>query len=116
QIPVTTTLMGLGVLPSDHVLNLGMLGMHGARSTNLAIDECDLLVAIGARFDDRATGRPDRFAPRAQIVHIDIDARELGKIKQPQLAIRADAGAAIRGLLTRVQPAHRPQWLARIAA
>jgi acetolactate synthase-1/2/3 large subunit len=115
NIPVVTTLMALGTLPSDHPLYLGMLGMHGARCTNLVIDECDLLLAIGARFDDRATGKPDRFAPRANIVHIDIDARELGKIKQPQLAIRADARTALHELLTRVPKADRTAWLTRVA-
>lgn len=114
QIPVTTTLMALGTLPHDHELNLGMLGMHGARSTNLVIEECDLLLAIGARFDDRATGRPDRFAPHARIVHIDLDARELGKIKQPTLGIRCDAGSALRALLKRVAAVRRPHWLARV--
>jgi acetolactate synthase I/II/III large subunit len=115
QIPVVTTLMALGALPSEHTLNLGMLGMHGARCTNLVIDECDLLLAIGARFDDRATGKPDRFAPHAKIVHIDIDARELGKIKPPQLAIRADARAALHELLTRVPRIQRNDWLKRVA-
>jgi acetolactate synthase I/II/III large subunit len=114
QIPVATTLMALGALPFDHALNLGMLGMHGARFTNLIIEECDVLVAIGARFDDRATGRPDRFAPNAKIVHIDLDGRELGKIKPPTLGICADALVALQALLKRVMPAHRPDWLARV--
>jgi acetolactate synthase-1/2/3 large subunit len=116
HIPVATTLMALGTLPFDHALSLGMLGMHGARSTNLIIEECDLLLAIGARFDDRATGRPDRFAPHARIVHIDLDARELGKIKQPTLGIRADAGVALRALLARVTQMRRPTWHARVRA
>ncbi len=115
QIPVTTTLMALGTLPSDHPLNLGMLGMHGARYTNRIIEECDLLLAIGARFDDRATGRPDRFAPAAKIVHIDLDARELGKIKRPTLGIQADARAALLALLSRTRASSRTQWLARVA-
>ena len=114
QTPIATTLMALGTLPAEHPLNLGMLGMHGARFTNHAIDECDLLVAIGARFDDRATGRPDRFAANATIVHIDLDGRELGKIKTPTLGIRDDAAHALSALLTRVEPTRRPQWLARI--
>jgi acetolactate synthase-1/2/3 large subunit len=114
DIPVATTLMALGSLPAKHRLNLGMLGMHGARYTNRLIDECDLLIAIGARFDDRATGKPDRFAPNAKIVHLDIDGRELGKIKQPQLAIRADARAALHELLTRVPRIERAHWLARV--
>ena len=101
DIPVTTTLMALGLLPRDHELNLGMLGMHGARYTNQAIDAADLLIAIGARFDDRATGNPETFAPRAQIIHIDIDPRELGKIKLPTLAIEDDAACAMGELLQR---------------
>ena len=114
-IPVTTTLMALGVLPTGHPLNLGMLGMHGARYTNMALDECDVLIAVGARFDDRATGRTDRFAAKARILHIDIDARELGKIKTPLIAIRDDARAAFAQLLARVQPVRRTAWTRRIA-
>jgi acetolactate synthase-1/2/3 large subunit len=101
DIPVTTTLMALGLLPHDHALNLGMLGMHGARYTNHVIDAADLLITIGARFDDRATGNPETFAPRAKIIHIDIDPRELGKIKRPTLAIEDDAGCAARELVKR---------------
>ena len=112
--PVTTTLMALGALPADHRLNLGMLGMHGARFTNRAIDECDLLVAIGARFDDRATGKPSTFAGKARIIHIDIDAREFGKIKQPTLAIHDDARAALVKLAARLRPQCRPEWSGRI--
>ena len=114
-LPVTTTLMALGVLPPTHPLYLGMLGMHGARATNQAIFEADLLLAIGARFDDRATGRTADFAPHAQVIHIDIDARELGKIRTPQLAIQADAGSALTALLARRLPAPRADWLMRVA-
>jgi acetolactate synthase I/II/III large subunit len=114
-LPTTMTLMALGTLPPQHPLNLGMLGMHAARYTNLVIDECDLLIAIGARFDDRATGKPELFAPKAQIIHIDIDARELGKIKQPTLAINDDARNAAAQLLQRLVPASRPDWLARVS-
>jgi acetolactate synthase-1/2/3 large subunit len=116
SIPVATTLMALGTLPPDHVLNLGMLGMHGARFTNLALDEADLVIAVGARFDDRATGRPEHFCARAQIIHIDLDARELGKIKQPTLALHADARTALSELLQGVRRATRTEWLERIAA
>jgi acetolactate synthase I/II/III large subunit len=97
-IPVTTSLMALGVLPREHSLNLGMLGMHGARYTNHAIDAADLLIAVGTRFDDRATGNAVSFAPKARIIHVDIDAREFGKIKQPTLAIRDDAAIALSEL------------------
>lgn len=114
DIPVTATLMGLGALPAGHRLNLGMLGMHGARYTNLALDECDLALAVGVRFDDRATGRPDRFLRHASIIHIDIDAREFGKIKPATLAIQAGAHDALRELLDRMPRQQRPQWLRRI--
>jgi acetolactate synthase I/II/III large subunit len=114
-LPTTSTLMALGALPSEHALNLGMLGMHGARFTNLAIDECDLLIAIGARFDDRATGNPKKFAPHARIIHIDIDRREFGKIKRADLSICADAKVAATELLKRIEPMRRSLWLARIA-
>lgn len=81
-IPVTTTLMAIGAIPCDHPLNLGMLGMHGTRYANYAVTECDLLIAIGARFDDRVTGRLQSFAPNAQIIHIDIDLRRSERINQ----------------------------------
>src|SRR5690606_11202865 len=114
DIPVTMTLMGLGALPASHPLNLGMLGMHGARYTNRAVDECDLLIAIGARFDDRATGARERFAPGARIIHIDIDESGFGKVKTPTLAIHDDAGAALAKLIARLAPRRRPQWNGRI--
>jgi acetolactate synthase-1/2/3 large subunit len=110
RIPVTTTLMALGTLDRNSPLNLGMLGMHGARYTNLAVDECDLLIAIGARFDDRATGRPDRFATHAKIIHVDIDAQELGKIKPATLAIHDDARTAIYALHSRVHSICPATW------
>lgn len=114
QIPATTTLMALGTLPANHPLNLGMLGMHAARFTNMAIHECDLLIACGARFDDRATGDPKKFAPDAKVIHIDIDAREFGKIRQPTVRIHADAGRALNALMHRVERIERSDWLRRI--
>lgn len=113
-LPMTTTLMALGCLPAGHALDIGMLGMHGARFTNLIIDECDLLIAVGARFDDRATGDPRKFAPHARIIHIDIDPREFGKIKAADLSICADAGLATKELLNRVPPTQRTLWLSRV--
>lgn len=113
-LPTTMTLMALGSLPADHPLSLGMLGLHGARYTNRVLDECDLLIAIGCRFDDRATGRLDRFASNAKVIHIDADRRELGKLRTPQLAIHADAGAALRMLIAAVNPQLRADWLARV--
>jgi acetolactate synthase I/II/III large subunit len=102
NIPVTTILMALGLLPAQHPLNLGMLGMHGARATNHAIDAADVLIAIGTRFDDRATGEAAAFAANARIIHIDIDPRELGKIKTPTVAIQDDAAGALRELRRRM--------------
>jgi len=113
-LPTTTTLMALGTLPPEHPLALGMLGMHGARYTNQALDECDLLIAVGARFDDRATGKLALFCPRAKLIHIDADRRELGKLRRADLAIRADAGAALRSLSQAVQPQLRTAWLERV--
>ena len=114
SLPTVTTLMALGALPPDHPLALGMLGMHGAQHANRAIDECDLLIAIGARFDDRATGKLSTFAPNARVIHIDADPRELGKLRQPDLAIHADAGAALRALCAMLKPTLRTAWLARV--
>jgi acetolactate synthase-1/2/3 large subunit len=118
-IPMTTSLMALGILPREHALNLGMLGMHGARHTNLAIEAADLVIAIGARFDDRATGDPKLFARNARIIHIDIDGKELGKIKQPTLALRDDAAVAIAQLLAQLStrekmPAVRAVWRTQV--
>ncbi|MGH8540115.1 MAG: biosynthetic-type acetolactate synthase large subunit [Stenotrophobium sp.] len=116
SLPATTTLMALGVLPAGHPLSLGMLGMHGARYTNQVLDECDLLIAVGARFDDRATGSADRFCPNAKIIHIDADSREFGKIKTPDIAIEADARAALRALMLQVKPRLRSGWLLHVAS
>ncbi|MGH8460206.1 MAG: biosynthetic-type acetolactate synthase large subunit [Stenotrophobium sp.] len=116
SLPTTTTLMALGTLPSGHPLALGMLGMHGARYTNQVIEECDLLIAVGARFDDRATGRLDRFCPNARVIHIDADRRELGKLRTPTLAIEADARAALQALIPQVTPQLRSEWLLHVAA
>ena len=87
QIPVTTTLMGKGAFEESHPLSLGMLGMHGTAYANFAVSECDLLIAVGARFDDRVTGKLDEFASRAQVIHIDIDPAEVGKNRAPQVPI-----------------------------
>lgn len=114
QLPVVCSFMGLGVVPADHPLNLGMLGMHGARGTNLLLEECDLLIGAGVRFDDRATGKVSGFCPQAKIIHIDIDASEIDKIKTTDLAICADVGATIRQLLQRGLTAQRSEWLARM--
>jgi len=112
---VTTTLMALGALAHDDPLALGMLGMHGARCTNLALNECDLLIAVGARFDDRATGKVAEFCPGAAIVHIDIDASELDKIKTAHIGLNGDVGEVLARLLPRIGCPDRSPWLTRIA-
>ncbi|HTS16438.1 MAG TPA: acetolactate synthase large subunit [Verrucomicrobiae bacterium] len=114
-LPTTMTLMALGAMATDHPLSLGMLGMHAARYTNMVLEECDLLIAAGARFDDRATGKVAQFCPHAGIIHIDIDASELGKIKTPHVAIHGDVGAALAALLPLVEQNARPTWLGCVA-
>ncbi len=99
KIPVATTLMALGAIPGDHPLNLGMLGMHGTAQANLAVTECDLLIAVGARFDDRVTGRLEAFAPRAAVIHIDIDPAEIGKNRAVEVPIVGDAKVVLQQLL-----------------
>lgn len=115
--PIASTLMALGAVPSGHPASLGMLGMHAARSTNMIMDEADLLVAIGARFDDRATGKAAEFCKHALIAHIDIDRSEIGKIKPANLALQADAGVAVIALLKHFPPAsthQRTAWMERV--
>jgi acetolactate synthase I/II/III large subunit len=87
HIPVTTTLMGKGAFDENHPLSVGMLGMHGTAYANFAVSECDLLIAVGARFDDRVTGKLDEFASRAKVIHIDIDPAEVGKNRAPEVPI-----------------------------
>ena len=113
-LPTVMTLMALGAMPVDHPLSLGMLGMHGAPYTNLALDECDLLIAIGARFDDRATGKVAAFCPQAKIIHIDIDAAELDKIKAAHVGIVADVAEALVRLLPLIPENPRTDWNAHI--
>ena len=108
--PVTTTLMGVGCFPEDHPLSLGMLGMHGTKYANYAIQESDLILAIGARFDDRVTGKISSFAPRAKIVHIDVDPAEVGKNVRVDIPVVGDAKNALQGLLKEVSPKGRSVW------
>jgi acetolactate synthase I/II/III large subunit len=126
QIPVTTTLMGLGAFPSEHPLSLEMLGMHGTYYANMAVHHSDVLIAVGARFDDRVTGRVDAFAPHAEIVHIDIDPSSISKNIKVDVPIVGDCRRVLRGLLEVVReelradaPSQaregRKQWLAQIA-
>jgi acetolactate synthase-1/2/3 large subunit len=115
MIPVTTTLMGLGAIPCDHPLNLGMLGMHGTRYANYAVTECDLLIGIGVRFDDRVTGKLDTFAPHARIVHIDIDPAEIGKNKKVDIPIVGDVKSVLQDMLAKIQKKKAyDKWLSRV--
>jgi acetolactate synthase-1/2/3 large subunit len=116
NIPTTMTLMGLGSMPTDHPRALGMLGMHAARYTNLALEACDLLIAAGVRFDDRATGKVAQFCPKARIIHIDIDASELDKIKTAHIGIVGDVREVLEALLPLVEEQPRTAWLAEIDA
>ena len=102
QLPVTPTLMGLGGFPSAHNLSLGMLGMHGTYTANMAVSESDLLIAVGVRFDDRVTGKLATFAPHARVIHIDIDPANVGKNRAPDLSLIADAREALAALRAEV--------------
>ncbi len=115
SIPVALSLMGLGCFPPDSPLYLGMLGMHAAPYTNLLLDEADLIIAVGARFDDRAVGRVQEFCPNAAIVHIDIDRAELDKIKKARISMACDAAEALSALLPLVDRDERPVWRAQLA-
>jgi acetolactate synthase-1/2/3 large subunit len=120
HIPVTSTLMGLGCFPSRHPLSLGMLGMHGSYATNMAVCQCDLLIAVGARFDDRVTGRLDGFAPSAKKIHLDVDPSEVNKNVRVDLALVGDAKESLRALVAALKrrnatpAAESQQWLQRI--
>lgn len=115
-LPTTMTLMALGSMPVDHPLSIGMLGMHGARYTNFVLEESDLLICVGARFDDRAIGKAAQFCPNAKIVHVDVDPSELHKIKNAHVAINGDVAEVLDALLPRVKVQLREGWLARVAA
>ena len=98
QTPVVTSLMGKGAIPCSNTLNLGPVGMHGSKYANRAVTECDLLIAVGARFSDRVTGKVSEFAPHAKIIHIDIDPAEIGKIVNPDVPIVGDARVVLAAL------------------
>jgi acetolactate synthase-1/2/3 large subunit len=114
--PVTTTLMGVGCFPEDHPLSLGMLGMHGTKYANYAIQESDLILAVGARFDDRVTGKIASFAPLAKIVHIDVDPAEIGKNVRVDIPVVGDARNALAALAKEVVPKPRSAWSEKIEA
>ena len=119
EIPVTTTLMAMGAFPETHELSLGMLGMHGTAYANWAVHECDLLIAVGARFDDRVTGKLSTFAPQAKVIHIDIDPAEIGKNIEPRIPVVGDAKLVLQDILTALdemepKPGMTADWLKRV--
>ena len=122
QVPVTTTLMGLGAFDERLPLSLGMLGMHGTVTANYAVHECDLLVGVGVRFDDRVTGKLSAFAPQAKaIIHIDVDPAEIGKNVEPTIPIVGDARHVLAALVAELEKMERPAgrtaaWLRKIDA
>ncbi len=116
-IPVVTTLHGLGAMPHDHPLALGMPGMHGWVHVNRAIQACDVLLNVGSRFDDRVTGKASTFAPHAKIIHIDIDPSEIGKLVRTDVAIVADCKPALRSIAVAMSggsSAPRQKWMHEI--
>ncbi len=118
-IPVTTTLMGRGCFPDSHPLAMGMPGMHGTYTAITAIQKSDLLVAIGVRFDDRVTGDPEKFAPSAQVIHVDVDPAEIGKVRTPEVPIVGDARRVIEQLIEAWGPRQAPDradWLDQVKA
>ena len=112
--PVAVTLLGIGALRASHPLNLGMMGMHGEAWVNEAIQQADLLLAFGMRFDDRVTGDPKTYAPEARKVHADIDRAEIGKNVPVDAALVGDLAESLKGLLDRVKPAQHGEWLSHI--
>lgn len=114
QVPVVTTIMGRGAIPTNHPLFIGNLGMHGAYAANMAVSECDLLFSIGTRFNDRITGKLHAFAPKAQIVHIDIDTASISKNIHVDVPIVADAKDAIEKMNAYVKSCDTTDWLAQV--
>ncbi|MBL7860054.1 MAG: biosynthetic-type acetolactate synthase large subunit [Cyclobacteriaceae bacterium] len=111
-IPVACTLLGLGAIPGDHPNYVGYLGMHGNYGPNLNTNECDVLIAIGMRFDDRVTGNVSKYAKQAKVIHIDIDKAEINKIIQPTVAVHADAKEALRALVAHCTKNAHAEWIA----
>jgi acetolactate synthase-1/2/3 large subunit len=110
NIPVTTSLMGLGVFPAEHELFIGMPGMHGAKTANYTIQESDLIISIGVRFDDRVTGFVAKFAPNASIIHIDIDPVTIARIVKVDVAVVSDAKTALKLLIDKVESRPKDEW------
>ncbi|MGL5673264.1 MAG: thiamine pyrophosphate-dependent enzyme, partial [Plesiomonas shigelloides] len=116
-MPSVVTLKGLGAVDPHHPYYLGMLGMHGSKAANLAVQQCDLLLVVGARFDDRVTGKLDTFAPDAKVIHLDIDSAEFGKLRRPDVALHGDLRALLPALSAALTaPFSIAPWLAQIDA
>ncbi|MCH8286289.1 biosynthetic-type acetolactate synthase large subunit, partial [candidate division KSB1 bacterium] len=114
NIPVTTTLLGLGAFPESDPLSLGMLGMHGTWYANMAVNDCDLLIAVGTRFDDRVTGRVSAFAPKAKIIHVDVDPAAIGQNVKTHIPIVGDVRRVLRVLNQQVEETTHTEWLDEI--
>lgn len=115
NLPVVTTLMGIGSIPSSHPNLLGMVGMHGSIAANCAVDDCDLLIAVGVRFDDRVTsGIGHRFASKARFIHIDIDPAEIGKLIRADVPIVGDAKLVLEELFTKINPPQIDAWWGKL--
>jgi acetolactate synthase-1/2/3 large subunit len=114
QIPVVLTLLGISSFPTGHILDMGMAGMHGMAHASLAIDEADLLISLGMRFDDRVTGSLKDFAPNAKIIHVDIDPSELGKNRKPDVGLVGDLKCVLQQLIPQVTPNVHIDWLRHI--
>jgi acetolactate synthase-1/2/3 large subunit len=114
QIPVITTLLGISCFPESHVLSFGMLGMHGMAYANLAVDSSDLIIAIGMRFDDRATGKVSTLAPHARIIHIDIDPAEIGKNVRADVPIVGDAKSVLNALIKQITSTEHVEWFEQL--
>lgn len=110
-VPVASTLLGLSAFPADHEQYVGLLGMHGNYGPNIKTNECDVLIAIGMRFDDRVTGNVNKYAKQAKVIHIEIDPAEINKIIKADVAINADAKEALNALVTKVEPNKHNKWL-----
>ena len=116
QIPFAWTLLGLSAMPTDHPLNTGMLGMHGNYGPNVMTNECDVLIALGMRFDDRVTGDVSRYAKQARVIHIEIDPSEIDKNVKADIPVHGDAREVLELLIDKLNPAEYPEWLAEFEA
>lgn len=115
QLPAACTLLGLSALPSDHPLNMGMLGMHGNLAPNVMTNQCDLLIAIGMRFDDRVTGNLKTYARQAKVIHFDIDPSEIGKLVRPDCKVLGDCKQTLAALLPLIEESTHQNWISGFA-